>query len=181
MDNFKKINDLLEDFTDSLDNKFIRTPKQWFRKIVKIIQWIPVLWRDYDFDHSYIFELLRYKLVRMEKLFRSDRAWGKKAFEQADKIRVAICLLDRICDNKYTSNAIMFHERKWGESEMITEKVDGGYRLVNFVYPKAKNEEEQKQADKEISRLYKHSNYMEKQDIEYLFKYLNKHIRGFWD
>jgi len=37
------------------------------KKIVKILCYIPILWRDEDYDYCFVLYLLRYKLQRMSK------------------------------------------------------------------------------------------------------------------
>jgi len=49
------------------------------------------------------------------------------------------------------------------------------------MYPKAKTEQEQIQADREARRLMKRTHEMESQDIDTLFELLRKNIRGWWD
>lgn len=39
------------------------------QKIIKIIQYIPILWRDEDWDYEYLLALITYKLKRMKKAF----------------------------------------------------------------------------------------------------------------
>ena len=41
--------------------------------------------------------------------------------------------------------------------------------------------DETPEESKARQRAYRHSDYMKKQDIEYLFKLLSKHIQEFWD
>jgi len=48
-------------------------------------------------------------------------------------------------------------------------------------WSKAKNEEDNKKADKAFSEASKHSDMMENQDREYLFDYIKKHLPSWWD
>lgn len=37
------------------------------KKIIKIIEYIPILWRDEDWDYEYLLDLIVFKLKRMQK------------------------------------------------------------------------------------------------------------------
>lgn len=41
--------------------------KEYYYKIKKICQWIPILWKDFDWDWVFIVEILCYKLERTRK------------------------------------------------------------------------------------------------------------------
>lgn len=42
-------------------------PMRYIRKIKKVIEWLPLIWRDEDWDFCYLLYLMRYKLQRMSK------------------------------------------------------------------------------------------------------------------
>ena len=44
--------------------------------IRNLIKWWPVIWRDRDWDHSYLSRLIEFKLVSMYVFLNSDRAVG---------------------------------------------------------------------------------------------------------
>lgn len=98
----------------------------------------------------------------MEKYFRSDNTYSAEALDVADKIKVAKLLCKRIIDDNYVNNALISVEQKYGE-------------LKAMVFDETPEESKARQ------RAYRHSDYMKKQDIEYLFKLLSKHILEFWD
>jgi hypothetical protein len=46
--------------------------KRLFNKIIKIFQYIPLLWKDEDWDYSYLLELIKFKLKRIKKQLRKE-------------------------------------------------------------------------------------------------------------
>ena len=142
--------------------------------IRNIVKWIPIIWDDHDWDDYYIYNLLYQKFNYMEKFFRSDKVWSAKALDVADKLKVAKLLCKRIVDENYLTNALMPIEQKYGECKWHFEP-SSHKGLSKMVFDESEDER------KARSRAYKHSDYMEKQDIDYLFKFLNKYIREFWD
>jgi hypothetical protein len=41
--------------------------KYFFENIKRLIEWVPVLWNNHDFDQGYIYEVIIYKLRRSQK------------------------------------------------------------------------------------------------------------------
>jgi len=70
------------------------------RSIKKLWRWIPIIYKDRDWDYWYIYELLKYKLEDMENYMRKD---GIHVYNEhdADKIKTALRLLDRLQSEHY--------------------------------------------------------------------------------
>jgi hypothetical protein len=68
--------------------------------IKKLWRWIPIIYKDRDWDYWYIYEILKYKLEDMENYIRKD---GIHVYNEhdADKIKTALKLLDRIQSEYY--------------------------------------------------------------------------------
>ena len=142
--------------------------------ISNIIRWLPIIWNDYDWDDWYIFNLLYHKFNNMEEFFRGDKVWSTTAKDTADKLKVAKLLCKRIMDENYIKNALTLVEQKYGKSKFyFKESNHTDYKILVW-----DESEEEKRARR---KAYKHSDYMMKQDINYLFNHLKKYIRGFWD
>lgn len=46
---------------------------RFFRKIITVIRWIPVIWKNsYDWDYSYLVEIIEFKLNRMADCIESN-------------------------------------------------------------------------------------------------------------
>ena len=68
---------------------------QILRKIGKILSYLPILWADEDWDHSYVLILLRFKLSRMEKFIR-EKGIHLNHLQDAKKIRRVVLILERM-------------------------------------------------------------------------------------
>jgi hypothetical protein len=152
-----------------------------FRKLRRIIDWIPTLWKLYDFDYSSIYRVLRKQLQRMEPVIRDGCALS--AEDTADQIHFAVLLLDRLIACDYLTNALIPHEIKWGEAgEWIWKDSDNGLsELRGFSYEHADTEEKRLLAEEEFSRCGQHSDWVEERDKNLLFEYIGKHIKRWWD
>lgn len=71
--------------------------RQLIRNLRRLWYWLPVLWRDRDYDHSYMLIVLRHKFVSMERYFRKSGIMAD-AEQTADQIHLAVLLLDRLID-----------------------------------------------------------------------------------
>lgn len=147
-----------------------------FKKIIKIIRWIPLLWQDVDYDADSIYGLLYYKLKFMEEYFSGDNTWGVDAKKIAKQIKIAKNLAKRLMEDDYLSNALVEHEKKYPDYLELGLSIEQDdfkfYKLVD------KNSNEEKKSFRKCS---KHADYLKEQDINYLFSYLKKHIKEWWD
>lgn len=41
--------------------------KRYFKKVKKILSWLPVLWKDEDWDYEYILDILYHKVKTLDK------------------------------------------------------------------------------------------------------------------
>ena len=143
------------------------------RKLRRIIDWIPTLWKLYDFDYSSIYQVLRKQLQRMEQFQRRD-ACALNAEDTADQIRFAVLLLDRLIACDYLTNALIPHRRKWGEATLSLERLE-------LVFESVDSEEKKLLADEEFMLCGRHADWIEERDKNLLFEYIAKHIKRWWD
>jgi len=157
--------------------------KAVYRGFKNIVIWFPVIWNDRNWDQFYIYKIIKYKLIQMEKYHR-NYGISINSNQIAKEIKLCINLLNRIIDDGYLDNVIDPHNKKWGEMRMIFEDhpTDNSLcELKEFQVENAITEKEKIQEEKERSRLYKHSDNLKKQDLDMLFIKLRKHIECWWD
>jgi len=82
--------------------------KDFFRRVKRILEYIPVLWDNWDCDYDYILDLLQYKLKRTEKCLRErDRYFGVE--EDCVKIQQVIDSIEKF-KNPETFKNITFEQ-----------------------------------------------------------------------
>lgn len=91
--------------------RFIRRTKNLFR-------WLPVIWKDDQFDHYYIFEILKYKLTIMSEYIRKN---GNHVMAEYDANRMMLCvrLIDKVQSEYYLVELI-------NDDEITREKLIAG-------------------------------------------------------
>jgi hypothetical protein len=82
--------------------------KQKIKQLRKLIRWIPIIWKDRDWDYYFVYEILKQKLIDTEVYIRKD---GLHVFNEhdADSILKAIDLIEKVQTeyhlDKYLSEA----------------------------------------------------------------------------
>ena len=151
-----------------------------FDSIKNVIRWFPIIWNDRDWDYYFLYIILHTKLSHMEKYIRKH-GHHIGCERDADNIKVAVSLLDRLIKDDHLDNAMKQHREKWGRMKFNFIDIDGNGSRLETTYGKAKTEEDRKKAEKEFRRCAKHSEYMLERDLDLLFKVMRKHIRHWWD
>ncbi len=73
--------------------------RDWWRGLRNLWSYAPIIWRDRDWDQAYLYELLHFKLKRMESCLRAGG--HVHASRDAAQIRVAAACLKRVMDDDY--------------------------------------------------------------------------------
>jgi hypothetical protein len=73
-----------------------------FAALKRVYDWLPILWKDRDYDYEYVVILLIFKLKRLEK-FMDEEYHSHKGLES---IRATINALDM-------SLSIPYYEKRW--------------------------------------------------------------------
>jgi len=163
----KKIRSFLRSIKDGIEN---------------LIIWFLIIWKDRDWDHWYLYKILRFKLSNMEKYHRKY-GHSVNSEKTADEIKLCVNLLDRLIEDNYDEMVFKKHNEKWGESHFHWDecKDKEGYCSLRITRDNVKTDKDKKQEAKEFTQCHKHEENLKKQDIEYLFKTMNKYIQGWWD
>lgn len=152
-----------------------------YSHIKKLYEWNKhVFINDYDFDGHSLFNIIVFKLKRIEKELINGHAVHEPKELQA--IRVIIKLGQRLVDDEYNNRILDRHDAKWGQSEYwLTPDVDSEYFSFHSQRPKAVFEKQKLQERKEyIDALHK-CDSIKLRDKRLFFSLLNKHLDNFWD
>lgn len=159
----------------------MRLLRIFYRNIKRIFYWLPIIWNDRDYDQVFFFKIMYHKLLSMKKFFGSNDAlwlYSKKAEKDIDK---ALKILERMIADKYDENAFMWHDKKWGNLNTSTVKLPNGNFKFNVVRENVITEKDKEVEKKEFHRCFEHAEKQKKQDLEYLFRILNKYVYEWWD
>lgn len=170
----------------TLKYKFQNEIRYWPRSfkigIKNLIVWFPIVWKDRQWDHQYIYTVFRHKLNLTEQFIRHNGIHVNNIAD-ADKIKKCVILLDRLMKDEYHENVFKNHYKKWGEPNMDFKDCDENPELsvLDIKYPHVKTEEDDKKQTKDFRIKSKMEAAMREQDLDMLFKLMRKHIQSWWD
>ena len=149
-------------------------------KIKRMIDWFPVIWKDYDYDYHSLYVVMQKKLTRLEAGIRDG--WAVDSEATADNIHLAVMLLDRLIECDYLERALIPVHRKWGESDMLLEDAEDGLTAyIGLSFEKASTEKERLIAEEAFRKAGRRADAQELADKNLLFEHLSRNIKGWWD
>ena len=166
-----------------------------YRKIRNLIRWTPIIWKDQDWDHSFIFEILKFKLKNQAKYIdKQDRHTTAK--RDAELMMTCVRLIDRIQDGFYDGEYADYHEAdfrfeecedKPGYSQLHIDEISNRFTEYFAKYPiqykRAIDPNTYwyytEKSDKTIAMWIGNENQKRAQTL--LFKIMNEKIQGWWD
>jgi hypothetical protein len=157
---------------DLIPNRVLR----FFRNLIRACQYFKQGWGSKDWDYSFIFDDLIFKLKRVEVDLKNDIYHEPEKLE-LQSIRLVIKLLEKYNTDRYYYYRNL-HEAKWGVGEMIFSK-DEQPRVSIFrknVIP-GENEEQER---KEFLIAVKADAECRRKDLDLAFKIIQKHCQTWW-
>ena len=146
------------------------------------ISWMPVLWNNWDWDHIFFIYIMEHKLKKMKE-YHEKHGIAVCSSDIAREIGVVLECINRIKKNNYCKVLYAAHNDKYGELEC--EFIPTSGRCCEMIFFTSKIPKDQKELlaieSKERAKIFKHGEYLMKQDYDYMFDFMSKHIRGWWD
>ena len=156
--------------------------KRKYRQIERVIDFLPIIWKGFDFDYHYSLELFKKQLERQAKFLESGNAYTSDAKHYASRIRTAIQLMDNVYSDKYETEWVAKIEEQFGEEALDWEFEDTGdgtgSSFITNKYEKWDNAEEIKKVKRE---LIKQSREKQKKAEKLLWNFIQQNIRHWWD
>lgn len=152
------------------------------KKLIKIIQWLPILWNDYDWDYSYLLTLIDYKLKRMQKALKEGMAIQEHIDAKVKEIQDVRDIIKQIEEDNFIEKEEKAHEKEFGKLKTKTIQNLNNKNLieVKFYYAQISKKNNKIAIKKSvgISRL----NEIRCQKAYYkMFNLMAKNIQGWWD
>lgn len=160
----------------------MRVVKRFFRRVKRVMDFLPMIWKGYDFDYRYAIELFQYQLKRTAEMMESDQAMTVDADIRARRIRTAVELLQKVYDEDYGCEYQDKLKELYGENVLDwwfedTGKGDGSSYL-RFEYEKWDNADEVAEVK---HKLYDQSKEKQKRAEQLVWKFISHNIRYWWD
>lgn len=159
------------------------TKKQIKAFHAKVKCYSELLKEDYDFEWTYLLELMRFKLERMKKCIANGHLTERK--KRAKEIGEVISLLERIVKDDYLEKMMKPFHKKYGKPKVVETEVGdpipglGKVYQLGFIYPNGKKETPA--MSKEVHKIHLLADKAQQDDIDKAFALMAKNIRGWWD
>jgi hypothetical protein len=167
----------------------------WFTNFIdgvrNIISWVPLLYKNKDWDSVYIYDILEFKLLKQRNyLVNANR---HTSIPETNKyITICLNLIDKVKNEYYSMESYNFYDISFNftpiegetskllESEIVWEDYDSylskyplQVKKILTKYPDLKNDKYR------ISLLVSRENHERAQSL--LFKILNQQLPQWWD
>lgn len=150
-----------------------------YRRLKRLIAWLPIIWKDEDWDPKHLFEVMRFKISRIRKEMESNKRHSRWQEDVRD-MKIAEDLLSRLgsSDFYYDLSKKLENEEKEGRCSCPEETFsfeplrDGFSKMVDLRCSYCK---------KAAKRWYKRDDSKQKEDMDYLFGHLRKKVMNWWD
>jgi hypothetical protein len=156
--------------------------KRFFRRVKRVMDFLPMIWKGYDYDYRYAIELFQYQLERTADFMESDRVLTVDADIRARRIRTAVELLQKVYDEEYGCEYQDKLKEMYGENVLdwsFEDTGDGdGSSYLRYRYEMWDNAEE---ITKVKYKLYDESKAKQKRAEELVWKFISHNIRYWWD
>lgn len=192
---------------DKISSFFMKELGFWhFRSIYKsiknLIRWFPIIWKDRDWDQSYIYDVLKFKLKNQAK-FIGDRKHHVDSQRDSEIMNLCVRLIDKLDDGFYETEYFDYYESKISflpvanepnfseiEFDTISENFDEYFTKYKSVYNKVLKDENLQIYKLDLAASEKNkkeriamniANYNHKRAKKLLFKLIEENIDGWWE
>jgi len=165
--------------------------------VKNLIYWFPIIWKDRNWDDSYIFTILSHKLKTQSK-YIGGRGIHVSAERDAEVMMTCVRLIEKVQDEWYSIEYMDYHKTKhwfepcedkegystW-ESKQLEENFDDYFAKYPLIYKRVMNGEgifklEGTDDDKQrIAMNIAHINHDRARKL--LFKIMEQKIEKWWD
>jgi hypothetical protein len=161
--------------------------KRLIYRVKRVIEFIPIIWKGYDFDYHSSIELFKYQLKRTAEYLESDKAQTLEAKTNAAKIWTAVELMEKVYDEEYGTEYIDIIEKLYGKTHYefveLDEKDENGdpYYTMKISNELAVDEQHQKEIDEVRHQMFLMGMDKQKRAHKLLWSYIEHNILKWWD
>jgi hypothetical protein len=171
-----------------------------YRGVKNLIKWFPVVWKDRDWDHRYIFDILEHKLKSQAK-YIGDRDIHVSAKRDAEIMLTCVRLMERVRDEFYQMEYQDYHQTEYWfedikdkpgystwESEIESEDFDNFFKKYPLIYKRVLNgegwvkyDEKNTESERKMGMAMNIGHINHNRARKLLFKIMEENIEAWWD
>ena len=172
--------------------------KKW--QIKNVFRWLPIIWKQFDFDYGYTLEVFKFQLQKQAEFLESDKAYSTSAKQDAMRIRTVLKLMTKVYNEDYAieyqetltqmygQNVLDFKIEPIGKENysalknVLDFKIEPigkeNYSSLKFEYESWDNAKEIEEIKNELFLM---SQEKQARAHKILWALIEKDIRGWWD
>jgi hypothetical protein len=159
--------------------------KRKLYQIKNLFLWIPIIWKQYDFDYNYAINVFKFQLLKMADLMDSDKSHCVGAKERAKRIRMVVRLMDKVYNEEYNMEYRNKVEEIYGKDILdlsFEDTFDGtGSKFLKYKYELTETPEKQIEIRETVSKLMKESHNKQSRAHKLLWELVEHNIQDWWD
>lgn len=153
---------------------------RFLNRVKRLLEFVPVIWNSYDWDHSYATKLFAYQLQRMVNHLEKHKShveWQN----DVSRIKTALELLERVETDYYLYATVEKVEKKYGPSKLDFIEVSGeGHYSLERTFEKNYSEEELNTIEAEHDRAVQEGTHLQNKAKRVLWKFIEHNIENWW-
>ena len=160
--------------------------KRKWRQIKRVADFLPIIWKGYDWDYRYAVELFQHQLKRSaNEIEKNGMHVGNH--NTASRIRTAVELMEKVYDEEYQFEYINKIEEKYGKSSFDFQET-GDLDKNGDPYYEAVEKFEEDYTQEELAIIEEEKNEAmwaarakQKKAHRILWQYIEHNIQHWWD
>jgi len=123
-----------EEYNEWCWKRWLRWEFKYQHKYIKygvknLYKWFWVIWKDRDWDHHYIFEVLKFKLEKQAKHL-GERNWHESSKREAELMMTCVRLINKIQNEEYYDGLYNLDEKSPEVFKIVIDRHNKAKRLL---------------------------------------------------
>ena len=97
--------------------------------VKNLYKWFWVIWKDRDWDHHYIFQVLKFKLEKQAKHL-SERNWHESSKRDAELMMTCVRLINKLQNEEYYDELYNLDEKSPETLQTVIDRHNKARRLL---------------------------------------------------
>jgi len=160
-------------------------------QIKNLFRWLPIIWKQYDFDYRYSIDVFKFQLQKQAEFLESDKSFTLCAKDRAKRIRTVIKLMGKVYEDDYSMEYVDKLKELYGEDVLEVSFVEtnditfndfsGKTEKLFSIRYKYETWDNADEIEKVKGQLIKESHDKQMRAHKILWSLIEKDIRGWWD
>lgn len=160
--------------------------KRFFKRVKRVIDFLPIIWKGQDYDYRYALELFQFQLKRLATTIEANDLI-EDAKNVSSRINTAVKLIDKVYDDEYIMESFDKFDKLYGKPEfrfVETGEIDkNGEKLYSLELhnPVVLDGMDQEDLNNIRNQMLDESIIKSKRAEKLLWNFISHNISKWWD